>query len=104
MTWIKDYIVPSLIVLIVSLLVCLGLWGVFISTQDTSLDGEETTSIVVETTEEELPIAVGFFTPILLFIANGLKVGIFIGVPALITLFIVRRLNTDKSSEKMATS
>jgi len=99
MKQLKDYIIPTIIITIISLLVCLGLWIIFVSTQSTIIV-DATVTDIVEVSEAELP-DLGILIPIITFVGSGIKVMLFMIIPGILTHQVLKRLNRNKEMLKI---
>lgn len=85
MDWLKQYILPTVIVTVASCIVCIGLWTVYVSG-----DNAGEVEIAIEEIEETDVLNLGILTPLILFMASGVKVAALMGIPGLITIFALR--------------
>lgn len=99
MKWVQEYVIPALVILAASLLVCAGLWFILTPNSAASTTTNESNNAALTTRPEvaqadgrpegRLP-DLGVLTPVILFIATGLKVALFMGISGIITLRILR--------------
>lgn len=85
MNWLKEYGVPIMIVTLASLIICLGLWAVYVSG-----DNAGEAEVTIEEVEEVDVLDLGILTPLVAFLASGVKVAALISIPGLITIQVRR--------------
>lgn len=104
MKWVQEYVIPTLILLAVSLLLCAGLWLIYSSSNNNNAGNESALTTGSEIprgeaqTEGRLP-DLGVITPIILFLISCLKVAMLIGIPGLITIRVLRFLQRNSREE-----
>jgi hypothetical protein len=107
MNWLREYAFPTLIVLSVSLLICAGLWMIYVSIgggapTETPLAASQESAgeVQVSATESSELGMPGSFS---LLLEGALEVALFMAVPGVITLRVLRVLQR-RSSRQMAAS
>jgi len=108
MNWLREYAIPTLIVLAVSLLVCAGLWMIYVSISggaqaETPLVASQAGAgpVEVSTTEASEAGVPGSFS---LLLEGTIEIALFMAVPGVITLRVLRRLQRRSSRQTAAVS
>lgn len=90
MNGLKKYGVPTMIVTLASLIICLGLWAVYVSG-----DNAGEIEVIIEGVEEADVLDLGILTPLITFLVSGIKVAALVGISGLITILVRRVIDRN---------
>ena len=91
MNGLKKYGVPTVIVTLAAFVVCIGLWTLYVS-------GDNAQNVEVSIEESNM-LNLGVLTPLIMFMASGLKVAALIGIPGFITILVRRVIDRNLHAE-----